>query len=85
MWKVEFTKKADKDFKKLTPEVRKRINKAILEKLLVAPEKHLIPLMGELSGFYKFRVGDYRLLCAIEGIRLIISVVRIAHRREVYN
>lgn len=85
MWQVEFTKKADKDFSKLTPEARKRIDKAIEEKLLVNPEKHLIPLADDMSGFYKFRVGDYRLLCSRDGIRLIITVIRIGHRREIYH
>ncbi len=85
MWQVEFTKKADRDFAKLTPEIRKRIDKAILEKLLVNPEKHLISLAGELSGLYKFRVGDYRLLCSREGTKLIITIVKVAHRREVYH
>ena len=85
MWQLEFTKKAEKEFAKLTPEIRKRIDKAILEKLLIAPDQHLIPLVGELSGFYKFRVGDHRLLCHKEGTRLVITVVKVAHRREVYN
>lgn len=85
MWQVEFTKKANKDFAKLTPEIRKRIDKAITEKLLVNPERHLISLAGELSGLYKFRVGDYRLLCSREGIKLIIIVVRIGHRSEIYH
>jgi len=85
MWKVEFTKKADKDFSKLTPEARKRIDKAIEEKLLINPDKHLIPLVGELNGFYKFRVGTYRLLCQKSGNVFIITVVRIGHRREIYN
>lgn len=62
MWQVQFTKRADKDFEKLTPEIRKRIDKAIEEKLLTNPDKYLVGLIGELSDLYKFRVGDYRIL-----------------------
>jgi mRNA-degrading endonuclease RelE of RelBE toxin-antitoxin system len=40
MWQVQFTKRADKDFEKLTPEIRKRIDKAIEEKLLTNPDKY---------------------------------------------
>ncbi len=85
MWQVSFTKKADKDFGKLTPEIRKRVDKAIEEKLQIDPDKHLIPLTGNLSDFYKFRVGDYRLLCSKDGDKLIIHIIKIAHRREVYH
>ena len=45
MWQIEFTKGADKDFSKLTPEFRKRIDKAIEEKLLSDPETHLKALV----------------------------------------
>ena len=85
MWQIEFTKRADKDFSKLTPEIRKRIDKAIEEKLLINPDQHLIPLSGELSEFYKFRVGDYRLLCSKDGTKLVITLIKVAHRREVYH
>jgi mRNA interferase RelE/StbE len=85
MWKVEFTQRADKEFSKLTPEIQKRIDKTILEKLLVDPERFLIPLHGDLAGLYKFRVGDYRLLCDKKEKRLIIDVIRVGHRREVYH
>ena len=67
MWQVKFTKRADKDFEKLSPEIRKRIDKAIEEKLKVNPDLHLVGLLGELSDLYKFRVGDYRLLCSKDG------------------
>lgn len=85
MWQVEFTKKADKDFAKLTPEARKRIDKAITEKLLTNPEKHLIALVGELTGFFKFRVGNYRLLCTKNKTRLTVTIIKVAHRREIYH
>lgn len=85
MWQVQFTKRADKDFEKLTPEIRKRIDKAIEEKLLTNPDKYLVGLVGELSDLYKFRVGDYRLLCSKDGYNLLIHVIKVAHRREVYH
>lgn len=85
MWQIEFTKRAEKDFSKLPAEVRKRIDKAIEEKLMSNPEKYLIPLIGDLAEFYKFRVGDYRLLCHKDGTRLIVEVIRVAHRKEVYH
>jgi mRNA interferase RelE/StbE len=65
--------------------VKLRIKKYILEKLIINPKLYLIPLLGDKSGFYKFRVGDYRLLCVREDLKYIITVVKVKHRKEVYK
>ncbi len=39
----------------------------------------------ELGRFWKYRVGDYRLICHIEGQRITILVVKVRHRRDVYR
>ncbi len=43
------------------------------------------PLKGELGEFWRYRVGDYRILCEIRDDELIILAARIGHRREVYD
>jgi mRNA interferase RelE/StbE len=42
-------------------------------------------LHGDKSGLWRYRVGDYRLICQIEDARLVIVVLNIGHRREVYR
>ena len=42
-------------------------------------------LVGNLAGLWRYRVGDYRIVCDIENNRLVILVVDVAHRREVYK
>ena len=42
-------------------------------------------LTGNLAGVWRYRVGDYRILCDIEDGRLVVVVVDVAHRREVYK
>jgi mRNA interferase RelE/StbE len=84
-WKIEFTKQATKQIHSLEKEVQDRIENAIKNKLLTNPDKYLIGLVGELSDLYKFRVGDYRLLCSKDGHNLLIHVIKVAHRREVYH
>lgn len=42
-------------------------------------------LTGNLAGVWRYRVGDYRVLCDIEDGRLVILVIDVAHRREVYR
>ena len=85
MYKIIFEKKAKKEFCKLSHDIQLRIKKVINEKLLSNPDLYLIPLLGDKSGYYKFRVGDYRLLCKKQDKKLIIIVLKIKHRREVYN
>lgn len=84
-WEIVFTKKAQKQINDLDKPIQSRIKKAILEKLKINPALYLESLTGELGGYYKFRIGDYRLICSKEDEKLIIIVVELGHRREVYN
>ena len=84
-WTLKFTKQAEKQFKSLDKYIQSKIKKAISEKLFTNPNLYLQPLLGDKSGLYKFRVGDYRLLCAKEDRELIIMVVKVKHRRDVYS
>jgi mRNA interferase RelE/StbE len=82
---IIFTKRAKKDLEKLDRSIQKRIDTAIREKLEIDPQNHLIPLTGNFKGLLKFRVGDYRLICKKENGRLVVLVLTIQHRKEVYN
>ena len=42
-------------------------------------------LTGNLSKYWKYRIGDYRLICRIEDEKLLVLIVKIGHRREVYK
>ena len=85
LWKIFFTKKAEKEFAKLEALIQKRIYAALKEKLEVAPERHLKSLTGNKKGSYKFRVGDYRLICKKEDAEIVILVIKVRHRKDVYR
>ncbi len=85
MWKIVFNKDSNKELFKLSCEVRKRIQKSVNEKLAKNPNHFLIPLVGKFSGLYKFRIGDYRLICEKHNHKLIVVVVKIGNRKEVYK
>lgn len=86
VWQIEFTKPAIRQIRILDKQVRLRIQNEIQKKLVASdPNQFLIPLIGDLSGFFKFRVGDYRLLCKKDNEKLIITFVKVKHRREVYK
>lgn len=74
---------ARKDLLGLAPEVARRARKA-LERLAVDPRLGK-PLRGELTPFWSYRVGAYRIVYEIRGSDLVVLVLLIGHRREVYE
>ena len=87
-YSVELSESADRELSKLDPQHRKRILRFLCERLakLNDPRSLGEALHGSLLGeFWKYRVGDYRLICKLEDDRLIVLVLRIGHRREIYR
>jgi len=84
-WQIIFTRKAQKQINDLDAPIQLRIRKYILEKLKVNPTLYLEPLSGNFSGYYKFRIGDYRLICSKDDDKLIIIIIELGHRSEIYK
>ena len=87
-WTVEFDAAAAKELRKLDPPVARRIVAFLRERLapLADPRSIGEALRGDESGeFWKYRLGDYRVVARIVDRRLIVIVVRIGHRRDVYR
>ena len=82
MYDVLFTETAIKQMKKLDGSVQKRIIKS-LERIRIRPEAFVTRLVGQ--PYFRLRVGDYRVILDIKGSQLIILVVYIGHRRNVYK
>lgn len=84
--KVVFSDKAKKFFLKLDTPIQKQIQKFILKlEGMSDPRARGKMLVGNLLGFWRYRVGDYRLLCRIVDKELVITVVEVGHRKEVYD
>ena len=84
--KVIFSDKAKKFFLKLDTPIQKQIQKFILKlEGMSDPRASGKMLVGNLLGFWRYRVGDYRLLCRIVDKELVITVVEVGHRKEVYD
>lgn len=77
----------EEDFKKVDRSDQQKIIKAIRKKLAVSPQSFGHPLRGELHGFWKLRVGDYRVVYKIEEDRIVVKVVKVGIRRdfEIYD
>ena len=82
MYSIIFSEKAEKFINKLNDSERERIIRA-LERIRIRPKVFLEKLVGEEG--YKFRAGDYRIFLDINQNDLLISVIKIGYRKNVYK
>lgn len=73
------------DIPKLDKVIKLRIKKTIEKKFSYQPEVFGIPLRGDLAGYAKIRVGDYRILFRIEKVKKILKIFLIEHRSVAYK
>ncbi|EOV0239573.1 type II toxin-antitoxin system RelE/ParE family toxin [Salmonella enterica] len=87
VWTINYSDRALKSLRKMDKQNARRIVDFMDLRIAVAanPRKSGRPLKGELGEFWRYRVGDYRILCEIRDGELIILVATIGHRREVYD
>lgn len=84
MYKIEFTERGYRDLKKITPEVRKRIiDKIAFFSTQENPLSFAEYLINFAIGQYRFRIGDYRVICDVE--EEVIVILRVGNRREIYK
>jgi mRNA interferase RelE/StbE len=87
-WKIEFSVEADRELSKLDPQHARRIVKFLKERVAPLDDPRSIgkALQGSRLGeFWRYRVGPFRLSCKIEDDRLIVLVLRIGDRKEIYR
>ncbi len=82
---LEYHPGTDLDFKRLDPPVRRKILHEIDKKLTSNPEAYGKPLVGELKGLWKLRIRDYRVIYQIRKVSQTVFILKIGHRREVYE
>jgi len=85
MYEIVLLPDAQRDLARLDPPMQKRIRQRLKWVTQHFDEIRPEPLKGDLSAFYKIRVGDYRMLYQFDRARLVITVFKIRHRREVYG
>lgn len=87
-WTINYTDTAKNQLRKLDKQVARRILDFMDERVAALPDPRSIgeALKGPKLGiFWKYRVGDYRLICTIQDGELHILVVQVGNRREVYR
>ncbi|MDO4289943.1 MAG: type II toxin-antitoxin system RelE/ParE family toxin [Eggerthellaceae bacterium] len=85
-WTIDVSERALRALRKMGKQMARRIRDELAEiSQLEDPRSRGKALTGNLAGVWRYRVGDYRVLCDIEDGRLVILVIDVAHRREVYR
>ena len=87
-WRVEVDAAAAKELRKLDPPVARRILAFLRDRLAPLDDPRSLgeALHGDALGdFWKYRLGDYRVVARIVDRRVVVIVVRIGHRRDVYR
>ena len=86
-YNVELTERFKKEFRKLDKYTQKML-RAWIDKNLVDcenPRQHGKGLTANLSGQWRYRIGDYRLICQIDDGKLIILALTVGNRRDIYT
>ncbi|THV16669.1 type II toxin-antitoxin system RelE family toxin [Rhizobium rhizophilum] len=87
-WTIEYRQPVRKTIDKLDPVIRRRIKQFLEERLAKHdnPRSFGDPLQGsKLGAYWRYTVGDYRIICDIQDGKLIVLVVEIGHRSSVYR
>jgi mRNA interferase RelE/StbE len=86
-WRVEITRTAEKQITKLGRPAQRSIQSFLRERLLSAenPRQWGKPLRGEKRDLWRYRVGDYRLICDIQDEKVVVLVLEVGHRKDIYR
>jgi len=82
LYEIIFSQKAKKQLFKLEKNIQERII-TTLERIRIRPEAYITKLVGDPG--YKLRVGDYRVIMDINNNNLLILVIKVGHRKDIYK
>lgn len=87
IWTVEVAPRAARALARLDRPIQTQIRRFLSERLATDQDPRRLghSLRGPLTGLWRYRIGDYRLICRIEDGRCVVLVLEIGHRREVYR
>jgi mRNA interferase RelE/StbE len=86
-WKIEVTETAKKQLSKLDHQVQAEIVTYLRERIQTDedPRRFGAPLRKELASRWKYRVGDYRIICEIQVDTILVLVLMVGHRSKIYS
>jgi mRNA interferase RelE/StbE len=86
-WSVEWDDRARRELRRLDPQTQSKILRYFRQRIAVEgdPRRFGKALLGDLAGLWRYRIGDYRAICQIEDDRVVVLVLRVAHRKQAYR
>lgn len=85
-WEIKFDEGVERTLGKLDKQTAKRIVRKLRQiAQLDNPRQLGKALTGNLSGLWRYRVGDWRIICYLEDAELVVLVIDVDHRRQVYR
>ena len=87
-YKLDFSKKSEKQLEKLDRYAQEQISAYIKKYFIdnhVDPRSHGKPLTGKFKGSWRYEIGKYRLICDIQDDICKVLVVKVGHRRKIYR
>lgn len=86
-WAIEYRDVAQKQLSKLDHQTSRRITSFLEDRLAALDHPRLLgdALTGRFKGYWRYRVGDHRILCEFHDQRLVVLVLKIGDRKEVYR
>ncbi|MFN3880891.1 MAG: type II toxin-antitoxin system RelE family toxin [Nitrincola lacisaponensis] len=86
-WTVEFDDAAAKELRKLDRQAQQEILRYLRERIATDedPRRFGKPLSRDLAGLWRYRVRTYRMICYIEDDKLVVLVLRVGHRKDIYE
>ncbi len=86
-WIVEFDDAAAKELRKLDRQAQQEILRYFRERIATEedPRRFGKPLSHDLAGLWRYRVRNYRMICNIEDNKLVVLVLHVGHRKDIYD
>lgn len=87
IWTLEFSDETLKQLKKLDKKISEKIVTFVKGRIAELEDPRTLgkPLTGNLATYWRYRVGDYRIVCQINDQKILITVVKVGHRKDIYE
>lgn len=86
-WQINYTKAAEKSLGAIDRTAAKHIRNSLHDKIAtdMDPRRFGKALQGRLAGYWRYRIGDYRIICEIQDRNVIVLVIELGHRSTIYG
>jgi len=85
IWKIEWDERTRKELRNLDYQYQKKILSYLKDRVSKNPRNFGKQLSGNKAGLWRYRIEDFRIVCRIEDKKLVVLVLAVGHRKEIYD